>query len=79
MGKLTLSVDQKLIDAAKLYAKTHHTSLSQIVSNCFMELSNQPTDDFFSQLHAELQRDGLDTPRGDVSDLHQSHITRKYL
>ena len=79
MGKLTLSVDQNLIDAAKLYAKTHNTSLSQIVSRCFMELANQPTDEFFSQLHDELQRDGLDTPHGDVSHLHRDHIARKYL
>jgi hypothetical protein len=78
MGKLTLSIDQNLIDAAKAYAKTHHTSLSQLVTRCFRELTVQPADTFFSQLHTELQRDGFDAPRGDLSDLRQQPLTRKY-
>jgi hypothetical protein len=79
MGKLTLSIDQELIEAAKAYAKTHHTSLSQLVTRCFRELASQPADAFFSQLHTELQRDGFDAPRGDLSALRQQHITRKYM
>ena len=31
--KLTLSLDQEVIDEAKVYAKTHGTSLSKLVEN----------------------------------------------
>jgi hypothetical protein len=49
------------------------------VTRCFRELASQPADAFFSQLHTELQRDGFDAPRGDLSALRQQHITRKYM
>ena len=31
--KLTLSIDESLIEEAKVYAKKHHTSLSKLIAN----------------------------------------------
>lgn len=36
--KLTLSVDQKLIDEAKVYAKNHGTSISKMVEGYLKEI-----------------------------------------
>ena len=77
MSKLTLSVDQALIDAAKAYAKAHNTSLSQLVARHFMELAAQPADPFFTTLHEELLRDGFQAPTPEASGAHSSEISRR--
>lgn len=41
MSKLTLHVDPKLIQTAKHYAKQHHISVSQLVSNYFKRIAKQ--------------------------------------
>ena len=79
MSKLTLSIDQQIIDSAKAYARHHHTSLSKLVARFLMELGSRPEDDFFTKLHEELRREGYQAPQGDLNDLRQRHILRKYL
>jgi len=46
MGKLTLSVDDRLIRLTKEWARTRGVSISQIVSTFFMSIgtSNQPPE-----------------------------------
>ena len=39
-AKLTLKLDQKIIDSAKEYAKTNRTSLSNLVENFFKNLTH---------------------------------------
>ena len=41
--KLTLKLDQKVIDSAKKYAKTKNTSLSNLVENFFKNLTHENT------------------------------------
>ena len=79
MSKLTLSIDQKIIDIGKAYAQRHHTSLSKLVARFLMELGSHPEDDFFAKLHAELLREGYQAPPGDLNGLRQRHVARKYL
>ena len=79
MAKLTLSIDQKLIDAAKLYAQRHNISLSKLVAGFLTELSHEPPDDFFAKLHDDLLNEGFQAPKGDLRDLRQRHSARKYL
>lgn len=79
MVKLTLSVEQHLVDVAKAYAKHHHTSLSRLVAGFFMELSQSPQDDFFTKLHEDLQREGFQAPKGDLHELRHRHVAKKYL
>jgi hypothetical protein len=38
--KLTLKLDRNVIDSAKKYAKTNHTSLSNLVENFFKNLTH---------------------------------------
>lgn len=42
--KLTLRLEEELIQQAKEYAKQHNKSLSQIVGDYFRMLSQQPED-----------------------------------
>ena len=79
MNKLTLSIEQEIIDAAKAYARLHKMSLSKLVSRFLMELGNGPQDDFFEKLHEELRREGFKAPKENLTDLRQHHVTRKYL
>lgn len=40
--KLTLTLEQATIRAAKLYAEQHHTSLSRMVQDFFRDLTEKP-------------------------------------
>ena len=44
--KLTLSVDKKVIERAKKYAKAHQVSLSGMIENYLQILTQQPKPDF---------------------------------
>lgn len=41
--KLTLKMDQSVIESAKLFARAHHTSLSKLVEAYFRSLDTEPT------------------------------------
>jgi hypothetical protein len=46
MGKkLTLSLDQAIIEKAKEYAKTHNTSLSKLIESYLGTLTNKSPED----------------------------------
>ncbi|WP_257294642.1 DUF6364 family protein [Endozoicomonas sp. YOMI1] len=45
MHKLTLRVEDELVDSAKKYAALHGKSLSQLVADYFADLTRQPTED----------------------------------
>ena len=79
MSKLTLNIDQEIIDVAKAYAQRHHTSLSKLVAHFLMELASRPRDDFFATLHDDLLREGYQAPTGDLDDLRRRHVAGKYL
>jgi hypothetical protein len=79
MSKLTLNINQEIIDGAKAYAQRHHTSLSKLVAHFLMELTSRPKDDFFATLHEELLREGYQAPTNNLDDLRQRHVARKYL
>ncbi len=44
--KLTLSLDKKVIERAKEFAKKHQTSLSRMVESYFESLTSEQEDDF---------------------------------
>lgn len=78
MSKLTLNVDQHIIDAAKDYARSHKTSLSKLVSTLLAELIEHPHDEFFTTLHQELLQEGFQEPPSNIDPIRRCHVARKY-
>jgi hypothetical protein len=78
MGKLTLSVDDRLIKLAKDWARMRGVSISQIVSTFFVSIgtANQPPDKMppvLRKLAGILQDE-----EARVEDYHK-HLEKKYL
>ena len=78
MGKLTLSVDDRLIRLAKEWARTRGVSISQIVSAFFVSIvsSNQPPEKMppvLDRLSGILEE--TDTH---IENYHE-HLKNKYL
>ncbi len=80
MSKLTLNIDQSLIEAAKAHAHRRGTSVSRLVARYFQQLEVAPArDEFFQVLHAELTREGYKAPEHDLESLRRRHVAAKYL
>ena len=48
--KLTLSLDKKVIEKAKEFARKHQTSLSRMVESYFESLTSGESDDFETEV-----------------------------
>lgn len=72
--KLTLSVDQQVIERARRYSVRHKTSISQIVSTYLSQLDS-PSDQRFSPLVRRLR--GILPQDVDMEDYHR-HLEEKY-
>lgn len=73
--KLTLRIDERLLEQAKRYAARHHISLSELVEMFFRSLGE--TDE---ETHAALVRrlTGLLPESVDVEQLYGDHLLEKY-
>ena len=81
MPKLTLNIDERVIESGKDYARRHKTSLSRLVSEYLRSLIQRPgkRDPVIAKLHEELI---ANLPRGrqlDASELRRRHVVSKYL
>ena len=81
MAKLTLNVDEGIIESGKEYARRNRTFLSRLVGDFLRSLSSRPgkADPVISRLHEEILA-GL--PHGrkiDDDDLRRRHVGSKYL
>ena len=78
MAKLTLSVDEKVVEVSKRYAARHGTSVSQMVEEYLRLVSRLaerpagPMPPILARWHGALKGSGLD-----VSD-YRKHLERKY-
>jgi hypothetical protein len=78
MAKLTLSVDEEVVEVAKRYAAQHGTSVSQLVEDYLRLVSrlaeprSQPMPPILARWHGVLKGSGLD-----ASD-YREHLERKY-
>lgn len=73
--KLTLSVDEQIIERAHRYSQRHNTSISQLVSNYLAHLAEAEPHQPFSPTVRRLT--GILPP--DVSlDEHREHLENKY-
>jgi hypothetical protein len=81
MPKLTLNIDERVIESGKQYARRNRTSLSRLVSDFLRSLGSRPRkgDPVIDQLHEDLL---ARLPRGrkvNEGDLRRRHIVSKYL
>lgn len=78
MAKLTLSVDEKVVEVAKRYAAHHGTSVSRMVEEYLRLVSrlaerpSEPMPPILARWHGVLKGSGLD-----ISD-YRRHLERKY-
>ena len=73
--KLTLSVDEQIIDRAHRYSRRHNTSISQLVSNYLAGLSESGTEGRYSPTVRRLI--GILPTEVSVEDYHR-HIEQKH-
>ncbi len=73
--KLTLRLDQHVIEDAKAYAAHHGTSLSKLVEHYFQVISNRPKSDEISPFVASLR--GI-LPSEIAEDEYRAHLEDKY-
>ena len=81
MSKLTLNIDERIIESGKEYARRNKTSLSRLVSEFLRSLGSRRRkgDPVIARLHEDLL---ARLPRGskvDDAELRRRHITSKYL
>jgi len=74
--KLTLRLEDSLIQEAKIYAKQHDKSLSQVVSDYFQALTRNSERDKTPPITQSLI--GILSPELQVSD-YKKHLEKKYL
>ena len=78
MAKLTLSVDEEVVEVAKRYAAQRGTSVSQMVEDYLRLVSRlvepraKPMPPILARWHGVLKGSGLD-----ISD-YRKHLERKY-
>jgi hypothetical protein len=72
--KLTLSVDEQVIERARRYSVRHNTSISQLVTTYLSELDS-PSDQEFSSLVHRLR--GVLSQDVEIEDYHR-HLEEKY-
>ena len=76
-SKLTLRLEEDVIKQAKIYAKSHDTSLSQVVSDYFQVLTTQKNQSTIPPITQSL----LGVLNGaDIGiDDYKQHLEKKYL
>ena len=78
--KLTLSVDKRVVQRAKQFARTHRQSLSQIVTNYLDYISREESEepDIDPRVMALADRIPVeDLP--ELKDARYKHLKRKYI
>lgn len=74
--KLTLSVDEQVIERARRYSRRHNTSISQLVSNYLAQLDANEAEEAYSPTVRRLI--GI-LPSDATIEQHRRHLEEKYL
>lgn len=74
--KLTLSVDEQVIERARRYSRRHNTSISQLVSNYLSQLDAREGEQAYSPTVRRLM--GL-LPSDTTVEQYRRHLEEKYL
>lgn len=74
--KLTLSVDEQVIERARRYSRRHNTSISQLVSNYLAQLGGGEGDEPYSPVVRRL----IGVLPSDVdAEQYRRHLEEKHL
>ena len=77
--KLTLAIDDEVINAAKQYAMKKNTSLSSLVENFLAKVARaegREATEEFSPLVRKLS--GILAPEGDPKQAYRDYLSKKY-
>ena len=84
-SKLTLSIEAKTIEKAKVYAKKQHTSLSKLIQKYLQNISEKETEQSVAKSSGELPQWIKDltlsdkpTPDFDHKTAYGKHLEEKY-
>ena len=72
--KLTLSIDETVIERARRYSRAHNTTISELVSN-YLDRLDAPADPEYSPFVQRLR--GLLSPDTSIEEYRQ-HLERKH-
>jgi hypothetical protein len=77
--KLTLSLDEKVIEEAKVYARNHQISLSKLIESYLSSLIEKKTDDIEITPLVESLSGLVEIPHDfDYKDDYTDHLIEKY-
>jgi hypothetical protein len=75
-SKLTLKLEKEVIEKAKFYAKSQHTSLSRLIENYLMTITSEEDQESITPLVKSLSGI-IDLPE-DEKDDYSDYLTKKY-
>jgi hypothetical protein len=75
-SKLTLKLEKEVIEKAKFYAKSQHTSLSRLIENYLMTITSEEDQESITPLVKSLS--GIIDLREDQKDDYSDYLTKKY-
>lgn len=75
-SKLTLKLEKEVIEKAKFYAKSQHTSLSRLIENYLMTITSEDDQESITPLVKSLS--GIIDLREDQKDDYSDYLTKKY-
>lgn len=81
--KLTLTIDKKVIERAKIYAKGTQRSLSEMVQNYLESLTNQDMDEKklspkMKKLLSMLPKDTPSYTDEEIEEIKREYLEKKY-
>lgn len=77
--KLTLSLDQAIIEKAKVYAKSHNTSLSKLIESYLATLTKRNAGESNITPLVESLSGVIDLPEDfDVKSVYSEYLIKKY-
>ena len=75
-SKLTLKLEKEVIEKAKFFAKSQHTSLSRLIENYLMTITSEEDQESITPLVKSLSGI-IDLPE-DEKDDYSDYLTKKY-
>jgi hypothetical protein len=75
-SKLTLKLEKEVIEKAKFYAKSQHTSLSRLIENYLMTITSEEDQESITPLVKSLSGI-IDLPEDEKED-YSDYLTKKY-
>lgn len=79
MTKLTISIDKRVREAAKIYARRNKTSISRLVENYLTSLMTRQPKKYAKSIEELLGFAELESPPQDLKEEKLAYLEKKYL